>query len=150
MEYGPDEGDEEAKSDAAPRPPRTGHSTGGVRIIGAETAAEITSEVPVVPPAHVTPEAGTHGSVRILDEPAEGDQPDAPVPPPTELPHWTEPPTGQVPAVLARDEGESTAILPPTWREEDADWVAHEEEFEPSMFSGTQASFGRARRVGWR
>ena len=79
MEYGPDEGDEEATRDAAPRPTRTGHPTGGVRIIGAETAAEITSEVPVVPPAHVTPETAPHSSVRILDEPAT--RRDQPVPP---------------------------------------------------------------------
>jgi len=68
-------------------------------------------------------------------------------PPTTELPHWTEPATGQVPAVLARDSGDEGAeagsgIIPPTWREEDADWVAHEEEFEPSMFGGDHVPLG--------
>jgi CDP-diglyceride synthetase len=65
----------------------------------------------------------------------------------TELPHWTEPATGQVPAVLARDSGDESAeagtgMIPPTWREEDADWVAHEEEFEPSMFGGDHVPLG--------
>lgn len=146
MEYGPERQDDEKDEDGTmPRPDPSGPSTGGVRIIGAETAAEITSEIPIVPPAHITNEGTTHGSVRIIDEPA--DEParpaaEAPTPAPTELPHWTEPATGQVPAVLARDEGEGTAILPPTWREEDADWSAHEEEFEPSMFSDERAALG--------
>ena len=65
--------------------------------------------------------------------------------PPTELPHWTEPPTGQVPAVLSRDagdEGSGSGIGAPTWREEDADWVAHDEEFEPAMFGDDEVALG--------
>jgi CDP-diglyceride synthetase len=65
--------------------------------------------------------------------------------PSTELPHWTEPPTGQVPAVLARDGGDDpsgSAIRTPSWREEDADWVAHDEEFEPSMFGHDDVALG--------
>ncbi len=149
MEYGPDEGDENVTGGAPARPERPGHPTGGVRIIGAETAAEITSEVPVVPPAPTTPEAPPHGSVRILDEPAATGEDASPATAPTELPHWTEPPTGQVPAVLARDEGDvGSSILPPAWREEDADWVAHEEEFEPSMFGDQEASLGALDETG--
>ena len=146
MEHGPERQDDEKDEDAAvSRPDPSGPSTGGVRIIGAETAAEITSEHPVVPPAHITNEGTPPASVRIIDEPAEeavDDVPEAPAALPTELPHWTEPATGQVPAVLARDEGEGSAILPPTWREEDADWTAHEEEFEPSMFSDERTALG--------
>ena len=146
MEHGPEWQDDEKDEDATvSRPDPSGPSTGGVRIIGAETAAEITSEHPVVPPAHVINEGTPPASVRIIDEPAEeavDDVPEAPAAPPTELPHWTEPATGQVPAVLARDEGEASAILPPTWREEDADWTAHEEEFEPSMFSDERTALG--------
>jgi CDP-diglyceride synthetase len=66
-------------------------------------------------------------------------------PAPTELPHWTEPPTGQVPAVLSRDaggEGSGSAIGAPSWREEDADWVAHDEEFEPAMFGDDEVALG--------
>jgi len=142
-------------TDGSPtRPEPPAHSTGGVRIIGAETAAEITSELPVVPPAHITPDSSGHSSVRILEEPTREPEPEpasdaaTPAPAPTELPHWTEPPTGQVPAVLSRDAGESTGILPPTWREDDADWTAHEEKFEPSMFGDEQASLGALDETG--
>ena len=143
MEQGPDgEEDEADESGSSPRPESPGPTTGGVRIIGAETAADITSEVPVVPPAQIVKESGSHSSVRIIDEPADVDDPPADAAH-AELPHWTEPPTGQVPAVLARDDdGPTDGILPPTWREEDADWVAHEEGFEPAMFSDDRASLG--------
>ena len=94
-------------------------------------------------------------TVHLIDEPAEpgdGGPVIDPVRPgetavpgatatPTELPHWTEPPTGQVPAVLSRDSGDDSTgptIGAPTWREEDADWVAHEEEFDPAMFAGEE------------
>ena len=146
VEHGPERQDGEQDDDGIPsRPEPAGPSTGGVRIIGAETAADITSEVPVVPPAHISPEASSLSSVRIVDEPAHDPvdtAPEAPPASPTELPHWTEPPTGQVPAVLARDEGEASAILPPTWREEDADWTAHEEGFDSSMFGDDRTALG--------
>ena len=67
----------------------------------------------------------------------------------TELPHWTEAPTGEVPAVLSRggaDEGEGAdpwASVPgPTWREEDTDWEAHEETFEHSMLAHDEERHG--------
>jgi CDP-diglyceride synthetase len=90
-------------------------------------------------------------TVRLTDQPGDPEHavvnPVAPgqtavptsVPTPTELPHWTEPPTGQVPAVLSRDTGEdSGGVVGPSWREEDADWVAHDEEFEPAMLGGDE------------
>ncbi len=54
------------------------------------------------------------------------------------LPHWTEAPTGQVPAVLSRDavvnEDDPWASIPaPAWREGEADWVAHDDQFDPSV-----------------
>ena len=36
-----------------------------------------------------------------------------------ELPHWNDAPTGQVPAVLDRSNGEEPLVAPPTWREEE-------------------------------
>jgi len=59
--------------------------------------------------------------------------------PDPELPHWTEAPTGQVPAVLSRDTGEPasddpwSALPSPTWRQDETDWTSQEERFEPAM-----------------
>ncbi|HEX3460365.1 MAG TPA: phosphatidate cytidylyltransferase [Acidimicrobiales bacterium] len=64
----------------------------------------------------------------------------------TKLPHWTEAPTGQVPAVLSRDTGEGSGshsgIAAPSWREGNSDWLAHDEEFEPSMFGDDEEALG--------
>lgn len=56
------------------------------------------------------------------------------------LPHWTEAPTGQVPAVLSRDavntEDDPWASIPaPAWREGEADWVAHDDQFDASVLA---------------
>jgi CDP-diglyceride synthetase len=167
VDQGPDKGDDDVTDEVTSHPEASAPPTGGVRIIGAETAAEITSELPVVPPAHITPDHSAHSSVRILDEQTPGPvdgvteatahdeaahdptahEPGhaagtAPGPAATELPHWTEPPTGQVPAVLSRDDSGPGTIHPPTWREGESDWTAHEEAFEPSMFGDEQPSLG--------
>ena len=82
------------------------YRSGRVRIIGAEPAGD---------------------TVREVTGPVVGEHP--------ELQHWGDAPTGQVPAVLDTSSGEEHAMAPPTWREEHADWEAHEEAFEPSMLS---------------
>jgi phosphatidate cytidylyltransferase len=56
------------------------------------------------------------------------------------LPHWTEAPTGQIPAVLRTEESSSSddpwsSIPAATWREGEADWTAHEEQFDASMLA---------------
>jgi CDP-diglyceride synthetase len=165
--------DETARTDdpVAPAEP-SGPSTDRVRIVGAEPAGEATAVVPVVTPladGEADPaaelsadDAAGPPSVRLTDQPADPGGPavhpvvpgqtavpgqsgmDPSGPPPTELPHWTEPPTGQVPAVLSRDRDDdpSPSIGSPTWREEDADWVAHDEEFEPAMFGDDAVALG--------
>ncbi len=164
--------DEVTRTDLpATRPESTGPATGQVRIVGAEPAGEVTGELPKVTRAD-EPEVEDDGasdqvglfahdddldqpSVRLTDQPAAPEASGPAVRPvgpgqtavpsgaPTELPHWTEPPTGQVPAVLARDTGdEGSGIEAPSWREEDADWVAHEELFEPGMFGDDQVALG--------
>ncbi len=152
----------------------TGPGTDRVRIVGAEPAGEITGELPVIQPEEVDgavdpdavdPDAVDRPreetlfdqpSVHLIDEPGEAKGPAVdPVRPgetavpgggtPTELPHWTEPPTGQVPAVLSRDGGDESSgpgVSAPTWREEDSDWVAHDEEFEPAMFGDDEVALG--------
>ncbi len=56
----------------------------------------------------------------------------------TTLPHWTEAPTGQVPIVVAGEVSDDpwAAVPAPAWREGEADWVAHEEQFDASMLAG--------------
>ena len=59
--------------------------------------------------------------------------------PATLLPHWTDAPTGQVPIVVAREAADAVdpwgAIPAPAWREGEADWVAHEEQFDASLLA---------------
>jgi CDP-diglyceride synthetase len=167
----PEGEDEVTRTDLPVTREHTGPATDRVRIVGAEPAGEVTGELPVVRDVTAEPDEGAEpelplgGSlfeqptVHLTDEP--GDPGDAgpvvdPVRPgetavpggsatPTELPHWTEPPTGQVPAVLSRDGVDETSgpgIVAPSWREEDADWVAHDEEFEPAMFAKDEVALG--------
>jgi phosphatidate cytidylyltransferase len=82
------------------------YHSGRVRIIGAEPAGD---------------------TVREVTGPVVEQHPD--------LPHWNDAPTGQVPAILDRSNGEEPLVAPPTWREEDTDWEAQEELFEPAMLS---------------
>jgi CDP-diglyceride synthetase len=92
--------------------PSSYHS-GRVRIIGAEPAGD---------------------SVRDATGPVVEEHPD--------LPHWNDAPTGQVPAILDRSSGEDQPVAPPTWREEENDWEAQEEIFEPAMLSDDLPAVG--------
>ena len=62
--------------------------------------------------------------------------------PETLLPHWTDAPTGQVPIVVAREAALNddpwSAIPAPAWREGEADWVAHEDQFDASILAGEE------------
>jgi CDP-diglyceride synthetase len=80
-----------------------------VTITGAEIASEIVDDAPTIDPH-------------------------------TLLPHWTDAPTGQVPIVVARetakDDDPWSAVPAPAWREGEADWVAHEGQFDASFLAG--------------
>lgn len=126
----------------------------GVRIIGPDEAAEAMERGDVAarrtddelrygdrPPA---PPAGPRPALRFpldatadpsrIERPPVQPAPD-PVTGPVELPHWTEPPTGEVPAVLIGDDApllgddgdgldawSSFATSTPRWRDADDDW----------------------------
>src|SRR6185437_6014436 len=92
--------------------PQSYHS-GRVRIIGAEPAGD---------------------TVREVTGPVAEEHPD--------MQHWNDAPTGQVPAILDRTNGEEQPVAPPTWREEENDWQAQEEIFEPSMLSDDLPAVG--------
>jgi CDP-diglyceride synthetase len=101
-----DEGDVSSEVPAGFEADPPSYRSGRVRIIGAEPAGHAVHEV----------------TGPVVEE-----NPD--------MPHWNDAPTGQVPAILDRGNGDEQALAPPSWREEDSDWAAHEELFEPSMLS---------------
>lgn len=136
------------------RPTKPGDPSEGVRIIPADEAAEAMERGDVAPrrsddelrfgdrpPA---PPAGPRPALRFpldadadptrIERPPVEPAPD-PVTGPVAMPHWTEPPTGEVPAVLIADDGplladdeddldawSSFATSTPRWRDADDDW----------------------------
>jgi len=54
--------------------------------------------------------------------------------PMSDLPHWGDPPTGQLPAVMSSDDNPA-AVPGPTWREDKADWDYEDQTFEPAMLA---------------
>jgi len=94
---------------------------------------EPTGELPVV--------SATDSRVIITGAEIAAEAAEAPlIDPTTLLPHWTDAPTGQVPIVVAREAAENddpwSAIPAPAWREGEADWVAHEDQFDASILAG--------------
>ncbi|HXW39046.1 MAG TPA: hypothetical protein VEJ44_05080, partial [Acidimicrobiales bacterium] len=120
----------------------TGYRSGRVRIVGAEPAgrsAAMRSEEDAPTSWEPTDWDDDDNIERDEDPP-----PESLVPP---LPHWTEPATGEVPAILSSEpeaeDADPFASLPgPTWREEGADWDAQDEDFEPSMLAGDRTGQG--------
>ena len=142
--------------------------TEGVRIIGAEEA-------------QAAIDAGQAAGKRPDDEPRFGDVPPSPEgprpqvsfplaedsdpstavekppvvtpsPPAPELPHWTEPPTGEVPRILPESETETdgtdagadddldawSSMSSPRWRDTPGDWEGAD--FDPDEFRGARES----------
>ena len=115
----------------------TGYRSGRVRIVGAEPAGRS---------AGARDEDDGQSAWNEEDEGRDAQDPAPPsslVPP---LPHWTEPATGEVPAILGRGlertESDPFAVSGPTWREEGSDWEAQDDEFDPSMLVGDKTGQG--------
>ena len=126
----------------------------GVRIIGAEEAAEALERGDVAqrrggdqprygdrptPPASDGPRPvlrfplGSSSDPRDIERPPVS--PSEPISEPVELPHWTEPPTGQVPRILSDDpaapgddldDWSSFATASPRWRDDTSSHDEHE------------------------
>lgn len=100
--------DDDTYDDATGEVPVVSTTDSRVTITGAEIAADIAEDVPYIDPD-------------------------------TLLPHWTDAPTGQVPIVVAREAAGGddpwAAIPAPAWREGEADWVAHEDQFDASILA---------------
>jgi CDP-diglyceride synthetase len=147
--------DEDEDQDPTQAPPAPEWPTERVRIVGAEPAAVLAGEER--PPAPAEP-AG--------DDPADREQhylgfvhhptpPPLPLSPPPldagdlaavppELPHWSDPPTGQVPAAIDRRGEEADdewgADSGPVWREHDHEWDS--DSFQPAMLADDAAPLG--------
>lgn len=146
-EHSPDADDQPAP----PRPPGE-----GVRIIGAEEAASLEARragrLPDDAPrfGDVPPQpAGPRPPHRFpLPDDAEARAVGSPVAP--DLPHWTEPPSGEVPRILAgdadADDGDDArswsgpAGRAPRWRDARADW--DEPDFEDSLLVDEESPMG--------
>jgi len=89
-----------------------------------------TGEMPAIRPAD--PRVTITGA-EVAAEAAGIPVPAPTVDPETLLPHWTEEPTGQMPAVLKREEPMSAdpldQIPSPVWREDETDYTIHDEQF---------------------
>jgi len=113
----------------------TGYRSGRVRIVGAEPAGRAAQRPDDPDPSQ--PDDGAGG------EPEDQAPANTFVPP---LPHWTEPATGEVPAILSRDldrpDADPFAVPGPTWREEGSDWEAQGDDFDPSMLVGDKTGQG--------
>lgn len=140
-----------------PEGKRTDPPSEGVRIIGAEEAAEAIERGDVVPrrgddeprygdrptpPAIDGPRPVLRFPLGSSSDPRDIERPDVapsePISEPVELPHWTEPPTGQVPQILPdagaddgndQDDWTSFATSTPRWRD-DANALDEHEGFD--------------------
>ena len=138
--------------------------TEGVRIIGAEEAAEALERGDVAPRRGEgelkygdRPESPPEDARPAVRFPLPADESDAvtrpkpmsgPAPAPPSMPHWTDPPTGEVPRIVPEgvEEGEDDleawsqfATSGPRWRDEAGDW--EEADFDEDFGShdeGTQ------------
>jgi phosphatidate cytidylyltransferase len=140
--------------------------TEGVRIIGAEEAAEAIErgdvaprrgegeprfgDRPEAPPEDVRPamrfplpadESDALDRPRVSPAPSETITP----PPAPPMPHWTDPPTGEVPRIVPEGEGDddldawsSFATSGPRWRDQASDW--DEADFDMAELSHDEGS----------
>jgi len=122
---------------------QTGYRSGRVRIVGAEPAGHGTPPRPVDDEEEEDLEAW---ELTPSNEAGPTEPPPAAHPP---LPHWTAPPTGEVPSILSRgileddDQSDPWSSLPaPTWKEGQADWQAEQDEYEPSMLAEAETRLG--------
>ncbi len=147
--------DDPARSDGeAGEGPSGAGRPGTVRLTGEPVAGSTTAAEPVRPGETVLPgdrervwsdqeDSPTPSGAAALS--VSDDQltaPDDPAPAAPVLPHWTDPPTGQVPAVLSRGHDDRGAMVGPVWREEHADWEAHDNEYEPAMLVEDEPALG--------
>src|SRR5437763_368598 len=132
-----------------PKDERSDEPAEGVRIIGAEEAEkaierdDVPRRLPHDAPRYgdrpeTPPVEGPRPAIRFplsgTSDPSDIDRPPiVPADPPAAMPHWTEPATGEVPAILASGEEEDDldawstfSSSQPRWRGEGTDFDRHE------------------------
>jgi phosphatidate cytidylyltransferase len=113
-----------------------------VRITGAQSVGEVTvpgepawSTAPPIDPERLGDPGAVTDDTEQTSVVSAGD---------AELPHWTEPATGQVPAVLDRrgddEQPWSAADTGPAWREHHHEW--EEASFEPALLADDETRVG--------
>ncbi len=161
-----DENEDESADRGRESAPRRRRRSEGVRIIGAEEAARALKEGQAAgrrpddaprfgdvperpsgpPPAKRFPLPGSADPTTPILRPQPPDQGEPPA-----MPHWTEPPTGEVPRILGGDAGgdaegddiDAWAALPnraPRWRDQDSDWA--EADFDDVALADDEAPMG--------
>jgi len=129
--------------------PGTTVSPSATEAPATEVPAPVADQEPVGP-LHADEAGRSAPSGRNGDDPLEPHAPSFPLAePPTavpDMPHWTDPPTGQVPAVLDRrgeeDEGSWSAAgdTGPAWREHQHEW--DDSSFDPSLLADDETRVG--------
>ena len=116
-----DEGDVSGDVPAGFEAEPPSYRSGRVRIIGAEPAGNAVHEV----------------TGPVVEENSD-------------MPHWNDAPTGQVPAILDRGNGDEQTLAPPSWREEDTDWAAQSVSSSRQLggASADSSPFPRSRMAG--
>ncbi len=98
---------------------------------GVDTEEATTGELPVTTSGvRISGASPVDGTAAAPDNSAPEEVPAA-----VDLPHWTDPPTGQVKVA-----GESEQVTGPTWREDAADWEQDSLAFEASMLVDDQSA----------
>jgi phosphatidate cytidylyltransferase len=115
--------DEDDKEIILDEPTMTLPAVGGVRITGATPASEDPLADWQLSEAEVTSA------------------------PEVEMPHWTDQPTGQIPAVLDRDESSTagdplSSVSAPTWREDAGDWGNDADAFDSLLAAPVEGLVG--------
>ncbi|HUO47471.1 MAG TPA: hypothetical protein VMU09_01430, partial [Acidimicrobiales bacterium] len=145
---------DEHESEGAP----TEHVTERVRIIGAEPVGDVQPTTDVAwgtaAPAERADaalhylgfgedDADVTEPTIAVESPGEEEPPTGPEAVVPDLPHWTEPATGQVPAVLDRrgdDEDALAADAGPAWREHRHEW--EDAAFDPALLADDETRVG--------
>jgi phosphatidate cytidylyltransferase len=102
--------------------------TEGVRIVGAYEAGELLRR---------QEEGETQQSLfaeeQLLSAPETGIVSEVAPPSSVDMPHWSEPATGEVPTALARDDDVGDRIAGPAWSDERTGW--HDDDFDHSVLA---------------